>query len=442
MTDNIEARLETINERLEALIVRTEADLESSDLKRIKDERSNTKKYRLFCTQFSELINKVQSTSTYGVSQDTKNTPSQILCDGLQECRVSIHHAAERLERHMQDILDQTMSESNASTTQEDMKYLKRTREEWETARQCRDICNKADERFKYTTGDDAMLFLLSNSQNATQGKDREFGGHVNHLGSHLSDESISKVLEKWTIQRSENKTPEAKDDARWKDNLQDGEWKFRHPQPVGSADALASYLSSPMSMERTIIVEVQKIFQGDPEFTQLYRHALRIESIGLDKLELYISRTLQDYAADLNREANGILEKLTCEVVRSAAQNLAVCIAEELRGTRTAPERLRNRGKQREAPGNTERQDEILSAILTFLVRSSAFQLFRARLFNFVRPELFRQSDIDRTGNRRPIHASSQIKDIFRAALVVIGCLESPLYPGSIRLRWKCVSG
>lgn len=201
-TDDLEARLESIDERLEALMVRTVAESESSDLKRIKDERSSTKKCLLVCAQFSKLIDELQPTLTDGVSQDADTIPGQITSDGLRECRASMTQTVQRLESHMRDILGQIVSTSDGTMTQEDLKYLGRLREEWETARQGRDICIKADKHLKddisvidnHATGDDAVQFLVSNSQKTIHGKNRGFGDHIKQLGGHLSDESIQKV--------------------------------------------------------------------------------------------------------------------------------------------------------------------------------------------------------------------------------------------------------
>ncbi|KAH7386962.1 hypothetical protein DE146DRAFT_666141 [Phaeosphaeria sp. MPI-PUGE-AT-0046c] len=252
-TNDLEARLETVDERLEALMVRTVVESESPDLKRIKDERTSTKKCLLVCAQFSKLIDELQPTLTNSMSRDDETIPGQITSDGLRECRVSIDHTVERLEKHMQDILGQIMSKSDGTMTQEDRKYLGRLREEWETARQCRDICNKADQHLKndisvidnHATGDDAVQFLVSNSQKTIHGKNRGFGDHIKQLGGHLSDASIQKLFGDFSqisIRRFESDVSLARGEALVKGKGVNKEKTNWHPQ-YGSGRLLNSEL-------------------------------------------------------------------------------------------------------------------------------------------------------------------------------------------------------
>lgn len=109
---------------------------------------------------------------------------------------------AARLESHMQDVLDRMMSNSSGTMTQEDTRYLARLREEWATARKCRDICMQANQHLKenisvidnHATGNKAVQLLVSNSQKTIHGKNRGYGDQIKQLGGHLSDESIQKV--------------------------------------------------------------------------------------------------------------------------------------------------------------------------------------------------------------------------------------------------------
>jgi hypothetical protein len=102
----------------------------------------------------------------------------------------------------MQDILDRMMSKSMTTMAQDDAKYLARLREDWTTARQCRDILSEADHRLKenisvidnHATGDETVQLLVSNSQKTIHGKNRGYGFQIKQLGGHLSDESIQKV--------------------------------------------------------------------------------------------------------------------------------------------------------------------------------------------------------------------------------------------------------
>lgn len=103
----------------------------------------------------------------------------------------------------MQDVLDRILASSKTTAmTQDDSAYLARLREEWDTARQCREILAKADQHVKdnisiidnHATGDETVQFLVSNSQKTIHGKNRGYGFHIKQLGGHLSDQSIQKL--------------------------------------------------------------------------------------------------------------------------------------------------------------------------------------------------------------------------------------------------------
>ena len=201
-TNDLEARLENIDEKLGTLMSRTATSAETTELQSIKDERSSTQKCLLICAQLSELIEQLRPTTTGGTSRDGDAIPEKITNDGIQKCRTSMEQTTARLERHMQDIVDRIMSKSMTTMTQDDANYFARLREDWTTARQCRDILSEADHRLKenisvidnHATGDETVQLLVSNSQKTIHGKNRGYGFQIKQLGGHLSDESIQKV--------------------------------------------------------------------------------------------------------------------------------------------------------------------------------------------------------------------------------------------------------
>jgi hypothetical protein len=260
-TDDLEARLETIDEKLETLMARTATESETVDLQRIKDERSSTQKCLLICAQFSKLIDQFHVNPTDGSSRDANAIPERITNDGIRECRISIEHTTARLEKHMQDILDRMASKSSTTMTQEDASYLVRLREEWATARQCRDICAKADQHLKdnisiidnHATGDEAVQFLVSNSLKTIHGKNRGFGDQIKQLGGHLSDESIQKVsgdFLQMSIRSSGIRASSRSSDALSKDNdVNEGKRHWR-PQ-YGSGRTLKPELDSDVTFNQ-----------------------------------------------------------------------------------------------------------------------------------------------------------------------------------------------
>ncbi|KAL5430938.1 hypothetical protein PMIN07_009769 [Paraphaeosphaeria minitans] len=223
-TNDLEARLENVDAKLESLLARTVTSSETAELHRIKDERLSTQRCLTICAQFSELIDQVQPTLAYSASRDSDATPEKITIDGIQQCKTSIEQTTARLERRMQEILDR-MIQMPAVAQHEDTEYLARLREEWSTARQCRDICSKADQHLQenisvidnHATGDEAVQFLVSNSQKTIHGKNRGYGDFIRQLGGHLSDQSIQKVsgdFLQMSLRRSEVKVSTTHDGA------------------------------------------------------------------------------------------------------------------------------------------------------------------------------------------------------------------------------------
>jgi hypothetical protein len=205
----------------------------------------------------------------------------------------------------------------------------------------------------------------------------------------------------------------------------------------------------------------------------------LKDASIEPARLQRNIARLLQFFAKDLRREAGENLEKEASRFVRSKAHYVAHCIVEDFNDTQPLVS-----GTRRENEEDSRKQDEDqyevdekqpmakeallraddpdmdelapidedyfedLATLRTFLVQSSAFQMFLARLTRFVLPKGLRQHNDDLAINDRRTDATTSrswrllnsLSQISEAALVSAGCLEPTLQPGSIRLRWQCV--
>lgn len=224
----------------------------------------------MICAQFSKLLDELQPSSARDVPQGSDSIPEKITSDGIEECRVSMEQTAARLESHMQDILDRMMSSSSTLMTQEDTKHLGRLREEWTTARKCRDICFQANQHLKentsvidnHATGDKAVQLLVSNSQKTIHGKNRGYGDQINQLGGHLSDSSIQKVsgdFLQMTIQGRKESQLSTPVDALSEDNdTNEGAMKWR-PQ-YGSGKTLRSRLFSDAIMNRDVLGPARSI--------------------------------------------------------------------------------------------------------------------------------------------------------------------------------------
>ena len=177
----------------------------------------STQKCLQICAQLSDHINQIElapersSSPPRPVEPDTIS--ERLTVNGLQECKNSLALTAAKLERHMIDVMDRLVAKSKAITSSdEEFADLARLREEWETARQCMDICSKADTHLKenvsvidnYATGD-AVQFMVSTDGNIINGKNRGLGWRSRQVGGHLSDVSVQKLSGDFTYKSSHN---------------------------------------------------------------------------------------------------------------------------------------------------------------------------------------------------------------------------------------------
>lgn len=88
-----------------------------------------------------------------------------------------------------------------AFASEEEAQDLSRLRDEWETARQCLDICSRADHHLKenvsvienYGTGD-SLQFMVSANGKVLHGTNRGLGWRSRQVGGYMSDESIQQL--------------------------------------------------------------------------------------------------------------------------------------------------------------------------------------------------------------------------------------------------------
>lgn len=224
-TDDLQAHLQSIDEKLESVIGTTETTggSDATELGRIKEERISTQKCLQICAHLSDHINQIQLTpkrsDSSHESMDADNVPEKLIVEGLQECKNSLAITAAKLEGHMTDIIDRLMAKSKAVTTsEEDLTHLARLRDEWSTARQCMDICSKADTHLKesistidnYATGD-AIQFMVSTDGKTINGRNRGLGWRTRQVGGHMSDVSLQKLsgdFSSITLRTSDGENP------------------------------------------------------------------------------------------------------------------------------------------------------------------------------------------------------------------------------------------
>jgi len=125
----------------------------------------------------------------------------------LQECKNSLNRTATKLERHMNNLINQMVTKLKTTTvSEEELRDLARLREDWDTARQCMDICSKADIHLKekvtniknYAKGD-AVQFMVSTDGNTLYGRNRGLGWRSRQVGGHLNDVSIQMLSRDFT---------------------------------------------------------------------------------------------------------------------------------------------------------------------------------------------------------------------------------------------------
>jgi hypothetical protein len=205
---DLETHLESIDEKLEIIFEQTvaESDTDAAERRLIKEERLSTQRCLQICAQLSDHISQIQLTPKRSGSSpgpiDPDAFPEIVTNVGLHECKNSLILTAAKLERHMQDLMDRLVTKSKtAMASEEDVADLGRLREEWETTRQCMDICARADTHLKenistidnYATGD-AVQFMISTDGKTIHGKNRGLGWRTRQVGGHLSDVSLQQL--------------------------------------------------------------------------------------------------------------------------------------------------------------------------------------------------------------------------------------------------------
>jgi ElaB/YqjD/DUF883 family membrane-anchored ribosome-binding protein len=198
-TDDLEAHLQSIDDKLESIFARTatESASDAAELKLIKEERASAQKCLQICAQLSDHINQIQFTPELPDSE-----PERVATEGLQECKNSLNLTMAKLESYMKDRMDRLVARSKRMiTSEEDFADLEKLQEEWETTRKSREICAKAEVHLQenisiidnYATGD-AIQFMVSTDGNIIHGKNRGVGWRTRQVGGHLSDLSVQQL--------------------------------------------------------------------------------------------------------------------------------------------------------------------------------------------------------------------------------------------------------
>jgi hypothetical protein len=212
-TDDLEDHLQSIDEKLEVIIGRsvTGTGSENTDLRLIREERKSTQKCLQICAQLSQHINQIQPTP-----KDSNGSPESLVSDsvpvkltfeGLQECKEQLTLTTAKLEKHLKDRIDEMVTQMKAKPASEaELAEVLRLQEEWDTARQCIDICSKANVHLtenvttvdNYANGD-AIQFIVSTDGSIVHGKNRGLGWRTRQAGGHMNDASLQQLSRDFT---------------------------------------------------------------------------------------------------------------------------------------------------------------------------------------------------------------------------------------------------
>ncbi|KAM5456901.1 hypothetical protein MaudCBS49596_001143 [Microsporum audouinii] len=206
--DSLEARLESIDEKLELFIERTVAESGSDDveLQRIKQERLSAEKCLQICAHLSNIIDEIQVAPTRDDGSPeptgTCSVPEKAMNDCLQDCKNSIRLTTARLEGHMRDLMDRLLAKSRTGMTSgEDTADLERLRDEWETTRQMMEIWSKAESHLNENIGKfenhatgDAVQFMVSTNGKTMHGMNRGLGWRTRQVGGYISDDAVIQI--------------------------------------------------------------------------------------------------------------------------------------------------------------------------------------------------------------------------------------------------------
>jgi len=187
----------------------------------------STQKCLQICAQLSEHINQIQlAPELSGSSPGLDTLPERLTVNGLQQCKNNLAHTAAKLDGHMKELIDRLVTESKAATTsKEHLADLTRLQEEWDTTRQCQEICLKADTYLKenvsnienYATGD-AIQFMVSTDGRILHGINRGLGWRTRQVGGHLDDTTVQQISRDFStinIQNNGSESPSSRDNTQ-----------------------------------------------------------------------------------------------------------------------------------------------------------------------------------------------------------------------------------
>lgn len=221
----LEDHLERMDEKLERILSQNVAasELDTSEVKRIKDERLSTEKCLQICSRLSEHIDQVLSTAldngSANASGGSSSIPEKITNEGLNECKGSLARMSQQLASHEKQLFDRLMTKlGSASASQQNSDDIIRLREEWQSTRKSMDILSTASNHLEknisiienYATGDAVQVMVSANGK-TLHGTNRSVGWRSRQIGGYLDNETvrqISRDMVSITINTTDDREP------------------------------------------------------------------------------------------------------------------------------------------------------------------------------------------------------------------------------------------
>jgi len=214
-TVNLEERLAIIDAKLESIFQQSvpDSDEDAAELRQIKEDRLSTQKCLQICVQLSHHIDQIQTQVPSPTGRPRRDArlvdPGAVTNQSVRECKEKLTATAATLEKNMQHLIDRLVQKSKtAMSDEEQAAELATLQADWESARECINICSRADMNLNenvsvidnFATGDDAIQFLVSTNNKTIHAKNRGYGMRPRQLGGHLSDESLQQVSRDMTL--------------------------------------------------------------------------------------------------------------------------------------------------------------------------------------------------------------------------------------------------
>jgi hypothetical protein len=183
----------------------THPGTDAAEPRSLREERLSTEKCLQICAHLSNHIDQIQLMSDEAGSPlgsgGAEASPEAVTNEGLQECKDSLAATATKLEKHMREVMDRLLVRSRTAISSDDSQDLSRLCDEWETARQCLDICSRADNNFKknvsviekHGTGR-SLQFMVSVNGKVLHENNRGLDWRSRRVGGYVSNRSIQHL--------------------------------------------------------------------------------------------------------------------------------------------------------------------------------------------------------------------------------------------------------